>query len=238
MARREDVSRRSVFIKILYNDKEVSRTDSRSLSTDFRVHFGQIFNLKILNCPQSINLQVEWRQAVLLHQNLLNFFAFFHHFTIFPLCLCVRRMCRCLRRLDCRAPSWLRCLFQCQSPQSWQATSLLKNLSSVATREWCLTMRESGVVNVFIWHCRPFLRIDLISLAYLHVILISLSLTSWLSLTPYSLSDVPLSFEADGSNKVTLLTSGKLSCCVSWGIGEDDVPLAPPVSQQPGGIHR
>lgn len=51
-------------------------------------------------------------------------------------------------------------------------------------------------------------------------------------------SDVPLSFEPDGSNKQTLLTSGKLSCCVSWGIGEDDVPLAPPVSQQPGGIHR
>lgn len=51
-------------------------------------------------------------------------------------------------------------------------------------------------------------------------------------------SDVPLSFEADGSNKQTLLTSGKLSCCVSWGIGEDDVPLAPPVSQQPGGLHR
>ncbi|KAA8589671.1 hypothetical protein FQN60_013036 [Etheostoma spectabile] len=30
-------------------------------------------------------------------------------------------------------------------------------------------------------------------------------------------SDVPLSFEADGSNKQTLLTSGKLSCRVYWG---------------------
>lgn len=59
VARREDVSRRSLFVKILYNYKEVSRTDSRSLSTDFRVHFGQIFNLKVLNCPQSINLQVQ-----------------------------------------------------------------------------------------------------------------------------------------------------------------------------------
>lgn len=57
-ARREDVARRSLFIKILYNDKEVSRTDSRSLNADFRVHFGQIFNLKIVNCPQSISLQV------------------------------------------------------------------------------------------------------------------------------------------------------------------------------------
>ncbi|MEQ2178268.1 hypothetical protein GOODEAATRI_012263 [Goodea atripinnis] len=51
-------------------------------------------------------------------------------------------------------------------------------------------------------------------------------------------SDVPLSFEPDGSNKLTLLTSGKLSCCVSWGIGEEGVPLAPPVSQQPGATHR
>uniref|UniRef100_A0A3Q3AMX4 Coiled-coil and C2 domain containing 2A n=1 Tax=Kryptolebias marmoratus TaxID=37003 RepID=A0A3Q3AMX4_KRYMA len=58
IARREDVSRRSLFIKILYNDKEVSRTGSCSLNADFRVHFGQIFNLKILNCPQSIILQV------------------------------------------------------------------------------------------------------------------------------------------------------------------------------------
>ncbi|KAM3836076.1 LOW QUALITY PROTEIN: coiled-coil and C2 domain-containing protein 2A-like, partial [Diretmus argenteus] len=48
---------------------------------------------------------------------------------------------------------------------------------------------------------------------------------------------VPFSFEADGSNRQTLLTSGKLSCCVSWGLGEDGVPLAPPMSQQPGGIH-
>ncbi|XP_013886702.1 coiled-coil and C2 domain-containing protein 2A [Austrofundulus limnaeus] len=51
-------------------------------------------------------------------------------------------------------------------------------------------------------------------------------------------SDVPISFEADGSNKVILLTSGQLSCCVSWGIGEDNTPLAPPVSQQPGGVRR
>lgn len=59
-----------------------------------------------------------------------------------------------------------------------------------------------------------------------------------LSYTLYTFSDVPLSFEADGSNKQSLLTSGKVSCCVSWGIGDDDVPLAPPISQQPGGVHR
>lgn len=58
VARRDDVARRSLYVKILYNDKEVSRTNSRALGSDFRVHFGQIFNLKIINCPQSINLQV------------------------------------------------------------------------------------------------------------------------------------------------------------------------------------
>lgn len=64
------------------------------------------------------------------------------------------------------------------------------------------------------------------------------NLSTSLSYTLYTFSDVPLSFEADGSNKQSLLTSGKVSCCVSWGIGDDDVPLAPPISQQPGGVHR
>lgn len=58
IARREDISKRSLFVKVLYNDKEVSRMDRRSLSSDFRVHFGQIFNLKIVNWPESVRLQV------------------------------------------------------------------------------------------------------------------------------------------------------------------------------------
>ncbi len=49
---------------------------------------------------------------------------------------------------------------------------------------------------------------------------------------------VPFSFEADGTNTQTLMTSGKLSCCVSWALGEDDVPLAPPSSQPGGGMYR
>uniref|UniRef100_A0A3Q3W296 C2 domain-containing protein n=1 Tax=Mola mola TaxID=94237 RepID=A0A3Q3W296_MOLML len=146
IARREDVARRSLFIKILYNDKEVSRTDSRSLNADFRVHFGQIFNLKIVNCPQSINLQVQY-------------------ITI-----------------------------SCGS-----------TLSILTSTHLCVCWTDSCCFSCF-----------------------SVSRAS---------SDVPLSFEPDGSNRQTLLTSGKLSCCVSWGIGEDDVPLAPPVSQQPGSIH-
>lgn len=58
-ARREDVAKRYLFTKVLYNNKEVSRTDNRSLNSDFRVHFGQIFNLKIVNWPESIKLQVK-----------------------------------------------------------------------------------------------------------------------------------------------------------------------------------
>lgn len=28
------------------------------MNNDFKMHFGQIFNLKIVNLPQSVNLQV------------------------------------------------------------------------------------------------------------------------------------------------------------------------------------
>ncbi|XP_041861355.1 coiled-coil and C2 domain-containing protein 2A [Melanotaenia boesemani] len=157
VARRQDVSKRSLFIKILYNDKEVSRTDSRSLSTDFRVHFGQIFNLKILNCPQSINLQV------------------FEEIGL---------SCSLLAQVFVPVPE-----------------------PSVVT--------GNVPIEEFEFSSNQRVMFDHEGVG----------------------SDVPLSFEADGSNKLTLLTSGKLSSSVSWGIGEDDVPLAPPVSQQPGGIH-
>ncbi|XP_073331790.1 coiled-coil and C2 domain-containing protein 2A [Pagrus major] len=156
-ARREDVARRSLFIKILYNDKEVSRTDSRSLNSDFRVHFGQIFNLKIVNCPQSISLQV----------------------------------------------------FE----EIGSSCSLLAQVYIPVPEPSVLT--GNGTLEEFEFSSNQRVMFDHDGVG----------------------SDVPLSFEADGSNKQTLLTSGKLSCSVSWGIGEDDVPLAPPVSQQPGGIH-
>ncbi|XP_040896220.1 coiled-coil and C2 domain-containing protein 2A isoform X2 [Toxotes jaculatrix] len=157
VARREDVARRSLFIKILYNDKEVSRTDSRSLNADFRVHFGQIFNLKIVNCPQSINLQV------------------FEE---------IGSSCFLLAQVFVPVPQ----------PSVLTGTVPLEEFEFSSNQRVMFDHEGVG-------------------------------------------SDVPLSFEADGSNKQTLLTSGKLSCCVSWGVGEDDVPLAPPVSQQPGGIH-
>ncbi|KAG2465988.1 C2D2A protein, partial [Polypterus senegalus] len=56
--RREDMLKRSFFIKIIFNNKVVSQTTSRSLNSDFRVHFGQIFNLKIYNQPESLKFQV------------------------------------------------------------------------------------------------------------------------------------------------------------------------------------
>ncbi|XP_034566120.1 coiled-coil and C2 domain-containing protein 2A isoform X2 [Notolabrus celidotus] len=157
IARREDVARRSLFTKILYNDKEVSRTDSRSLNSDFRVHFGQIFNLKIVNCPQSINLQV----------------------------------------------------FEAVGSSS----SLLTQVFIPVPEPSVLT--GSAPVEEFEFSSNQRVMFDHEGVG----------------------SDVPLSFEADGSNRQTLLTSGKLSCCVSWGIGEDDVPLAPPAFQQHGGKH-
>ncbi|XP_029987360.1 coiled-coil and C2 domain-containing protein 2A isoform X3 [Sphaeramia orbicularis] len=157
VARREDVARRSLFIKILYNNKEVTRTVSRSLNSDFRVHFGQIFNLKIVNCPQSICLQVYEE---------------------------IGSSCSLLAQVFVPVPE-----------------------PSVLT--------GSGVIEEFEFSSNHRVMFDHEGVG----------------------SDVPLSLEADGSNKQILLTSGKVACCVSWGIGEDDVPLAPPVSQQPGGLH-
>uniref|UniRef100_A0A1A8EWC9 Coiled-coil and C2 domain containing 2A n=2 Tax=Nothobranchius korthausae TaxID=1143690 RepID=A0A1A8EWC9_9TELE len=157
VARREDVSKRSLFIKVLYNDKDVSRTGSCSLTSDFRVHFTQLFHLKILNCPQSINLQV----------------------------------------------------FE----QIGSSFSLLAQVFVPVPEPSVVT--GSAPVETFEFSSNQRVMFDHEGVG----------------------SDVPLSFEPDGSNKVILLTSGKLACCVSWGIGEDDVPRAPPVSQQLGGEH-
>ncbi|XP_043080753.1 coiled-coil and C2 domain-containing protein 2A isoform X3 [Puntigrus tetrazona] len=156
-ARREDVSKRALFIKVLYNDKEVSRTDSRNLNTDFRVHFGQIFNLKIVNWPESIKLQV----------------------------------------------------FESVGSSS----SLLA--------EVCVPVPESSVLT----GSAPFEEMEFSS-------------NQRVTFNHEGVgSGVPFSFEADGTNTQTLMTSGKLSCYVSWAVGEDDVPLAPPSSQPGGGMY-
>ncbi|XP_076014347.1 coiled-coil and C2 domain-containing protein 2A isoform X2 [Genypterus blacodes] len=149
ITRRDTVTKHSLFIKVQYNDKEVSRTDSRSLNADFRVHFGQIFNLKIVNCPLSINLQVFEETG---------------------------SSCSLLAEVFVPVPE----------PSVVTGGAALEEFEFSSNQRVMFDHEGVG-------------------------------------------SDVPLSFEADGSNKQTLLTSGKLSCSVSWGVGEDDVPLAPPV---------
>ena len=51
-------------------------------------------------------------------------------------------------------------------------------------------------------------------------------------------SGVPFSFEADGGNQLILMTSGKVSNSVAWAIGENGIPLIPPLSQQNIGFRR
>ncbi|XP_042564766.1 coiled-coil and C2 domain-containing protein 2A isoform X2 [Clupea harengus] len=157
LARRQDVLKRSQFVKVLYNDKEVSRTDSRALAADFRVHFGQIFNLKIINWPESIKLQVYETVGSSTTQ---------------------------LAEVFVPVPD--------PSILTGSATSEELEFSSNQR----VMFNHEGVG-----------------------------------------SDVPFSFEADGSNRLTLLTSGKLSCCVSWAIGENDIPLAPPMTHASAGMN-
>ncbi|XP_076840623.1 coiled-coil and C2 domain-containing protein 2A isoform X3 [Brachyhypopomus gauderio] len=157
LARREDVAKRSLYIKILYNNKEVSRTDTRSLSMDFRVHFGQIFNLKIVNWPESIKLQI----------------------------------------YECVGSSTSQLAEVCVPiPESSVLTGTAPSDDLEFSSNQRVTFNHEGVG-----------------------------------------SDVPFSFMADGSDRHTLLTTAKLSCCVSWGVGEGAVPLAPPASQPAAGLH-
>ncbi|XP_048220161.1 coiled-coil and C2 domain-containing protein 2A isoform X2 [Perognathus longimembris pacificus] len=150
--RRDDVKRRSVYLKVLFNNKEVSRTVSRQLGADFRVHFGQIFNLQIFNWPESLTLQV-------------------------------------------------------YETVGYSSTSLLA--------EVFLPIPETSVVT----GRAPLEEVEFSSNQ--HVTLDHEGVGS----------GVPFSFEADGSNQLTLMTSGKVSHSVAWAIGENGIPLIPPLSQ-------
>ncbi|XP_069833527.1 coiled-coil and C2 domain-containing protein 2A [Dendropsophus ebraccatus] len=153
VSRREDLQKHSLFIKILFNNKEVSRTVTNRLGSDFRVHLGQIFNLQIYNWPESIKLQI-YETAGHGGGTLLA-----EVFVPIP------------------------------------ETTVLTGRAPVEEIEFSSNQRvmydHEGVG-----------------------------------------SDVPFSFEADGSNKVALMTSGKVAYCVSWAVGENGVPLVPPLSQQ------
>ncbi|XP_048583350.1 coiled-coil and C2 domain-containing protein 2A isoform X3 [Nematostella vectensis] len=56
--RRQDVQRWSAFVKVLFNDKEVSKTSIKRLTSDFTIHYGEIHNFQIVEWPESIKLQL------------------------------------------------------------------------------------------------------------------------------------------------------------------------------------
>ncbi|NXJ03794.1 C2D2A protein, partial [Odontophorus gujanensis] len=155
--RREDVNKRSAFIKVFFNSKEVSRTVTRPLSSDFRVHFGQIFNLQIFNWPESLKLQV-------------------------------------------------------YETMGMSSTTLLAEVFIPVPETTVLTGGAPMEEIEFSSNQRVMLDHEGVG------------------------SDVSFSFEADGSNQMTLMTSGKVSNSVSWAVGEKGIPLIPPVSQQNTGI--
>ncbi|XP_033015930.1 coiled-coil and C2 domain-containing protein 2A [Lacerta agilis] len=157
VSRREDVKKRSLFLKVLFNSKEVSRTVSRQMSSDFRVHFGQIFNLQIFNWPESLKLQL-YETVGLGSANLL---------------------------MEVFIPV----------PE----TTVLTGRAPVEEVEFSSDQR---------------VQLDHEGVG----------------------SGVPISFEVDGSNKMILMTSGKVSCSVSWAVGENGIPLIPPASQKSAGI--
>nr|XP_012622407.1 protein CC2D2B isoform X1 [Microcebus murinus] len=56
--RRAKIQKLKYFIKIFYNNKQVSRTSVSSLQFDFKVMFQQIFNMQLLYWPETICLKV------------------------------------------------------------------------------------------------------------------------------------------------------------------------------------
>ncbi|XP_059502667.1 coiled-coil and C2 domain-containing protein 2A isoform X2 [Stegostoma tigrinum] len=155
--RRQDVQRSSLYAKIIFNNKEVSRTSSQTLSADFRIHFGQIFNVQIINWPESIKIQI----------------------------------------------------FETMG------------MSSIKT-EVFVPIPETTILT----GSAP---IDEIEFSNAHRVMFDHEGVG---------SGVPFSFEADGSNQMILLTSGKLACSISWAVGEDGMPLVPPVLHENVGVQR
>ncbi|XP_031812019.1 protein CC2D2B isoform X2 [Sarcophilus harrisii] len=56
--RRARVQKLKYFIKIFYNDKQVSCTSASPLQLDFKVLFQQIFNIQLINWPETIRLEI------------------------------------------------------------------------------------------------------------------------------------------------------------------------------------
>ncbi|XP_025069070.1 protein CC2D2B [Alligator sinensis] len=56
--RRTKVQKKQYFIKIFYNEKQVSCTSVAHLQLDFKVIFQQTFNIQLLNWPESLRLEI------------------------------------------------------------------------------------------------------------------------------------------------------------------------------------
>ena len=56
--RRADMKNSKYMVKIVFNDMEVARTAVRSMTSDFIVQFGEILNIRILQWPESIKLEI------------------------------------------------------------------------------------------------------------------------------------------------------------------------------------
>ncbi|XP_050815260.1 protein CC2D2B [Gopherus flavomarginatus] len=56
--RRAKVQRQQYFIKIFYNEKQVSCTSVAPLQLDFRVMFQQMFSIQLLHWPESLRLEI------------------------------------------------------------------------------------------------------------------------------------------------------------------------------------
>ncbi|KAF8782529.1 Coiled-coil and C2 domain-containing protein like [Argiope bruennichi] len=56
--RRNAVSKKKLYFKIMFNEKKVAETCERNLSQDFKAVWGQIFKLQIVHLPQSMRIEV------------------------------------------------------------------------------------------------------------------------------------------------------------------------------------
>jgi coiled-coil and C2 domain-containing protein 2A len=58
MSRRIATSKTKIFVKLIFNGKEACQSASKALNDDFVVPIGQIFQLRIVQWPESLRLQV------------------------------------------------------------------------------------------------------------------------------------------------------------------------------------
>ena len=56
--RRREVQEWQAYIRVLFNDNEVHRSATKTLTGDFNIHFGEICKVKIVQWPENIKLEV------------------------------------------------------------------------------------------------------------------------------------------------------------------------------------